>query len=176
MYRYDGVHSNSDKYCLFGQRGQYINPIPTHDDSKAVRKILRKHVFSTADYAMTNLYIDVNGEKKRTTRRFHQRFLDYDNNMVTDHTNRYRYDNRRSNLRIVSQHENVRNISKRKDNTSGINGVRYVQSRNAWRVYITDTTNKRISKTFSSNKYADAKHLAIAWRKEKEQEFGYIGE
>ena len=43
--------------------------------------------------------------------------------MVADHINRFKYDNRSDNLRIVSLSMNSRNTTKRKDNVSGIKGI-----------------------------------------------------
>lgn len=48
----------------------------------------------------------------------------------TDHKNENKLDNRRSNIRRCTQTENNRNVSRRKDNTSGYKGVH--RSRNLW--------------------------------------------
>lgn len=58
---------------------------------------------------------------------------DYDHNKyVVDHINRCKLDNRKSNLRIVSQKQNCLNQKIRKNNTSGFNGVRYDKTRNKY--------------------------------------------
>jgi len=51
---------------------------------------------------------------------------------VVDHWNRNPLDNRKSNLRIVTQHCNVLNSSKRNDNTSGMTGVWFDKKNNKW--------------------------------------------
>jgi hypothetical protein len=48
-----------------------------------------------------------------------------------DHANRVGIDNRRNNLRPASQRENVKNASKRKDNTSGFIGVHLLHGKYA---------------------------------------------
>lgn len=55
-----------------------------------------------------------------------------------DHINRNKLDNRSDNLRPCEQQENCRNGSLRKTNTSGVTGVNWSKSHNAWiaRVYI----------------------------------------
>ena len=46
-------------------------------------------------------------------------------------------DNRRSNLRVASRMENLRNQGRRSDNTSGVPGVGFEKRRNRWVSYIT---------------------------------------
>lgn len=66
-----------------------------------------------------------------------------------DHINHNPLDNRRCNLRIATQAENVYNRSKQKSNTSGITGVHWMEGRNKWRAQI-KKAGIRISKEFST--------------------------
>jgi len=97
-----------------------------------------------------------------------------DNCNVVDHIDRNRLNNHHKNLRWTTQSINCRNQSKSHNNTSGIKGVNYQKRDKSWVAEITDNYLKRISRSFSINKYDDAKHMAINWRKQKEQEYGYI--
>lgn len=58
-----------------------------------------------------------------------------------DHINGIRDDNRISNLRCVSQHENLKNKSIYKNNTSGVIGVCWHKGNKKWRV--TAAINKK---------------------------------
>lgn len=55
-----------------------------------------------------------------------------DKGLVTDHVNRDKLDNRKSNLRFVTQKVNVRNGSVLNTNTSGHRGVTWDKRRNKW--------------------------------------------
>lgn len=52
--------------------------------------------------------------------------------MFIDHINRNRKDNRWENLRHVTGSQNNKNSSKRRDNTSGINGVSWSKEKRKW--------------------------------------------
>jgi len=90
-----------------------------------------------------------------------------------DHINRNGLDNRRSNLRNGSQSVNVKNQSKRKDNSSGKTGVSFEKSSNCWRVQWPED-GKRKKKAFSANKYGyeGAKNLAIEFRLDIDKKLG----
>ena len=60
-----------------------------------------------------------------------------------DHINRIRHDNRRCNLRTVTNSQNGMNIKIRNDNLSGVTGVGWHKSNNCWRARIT-FQNKQI--------------------------------
>lgn len=51
---------------------------------------------------------------------------------VIDHKNKNTFDNKLSNLNIVTELENAQNASIRKDNTSGIRGVHFNKHNNKW--------------------------------------------
>lgn len=53
-----------------------------------------------------------------------------------DHINGSPADNRIENLRDVPHKANLQNQARRKNNTSGANGVRFYKPRNAWAAYI----------------------------------------
>lgn len=60
-----------------------------------------------------------------------------------DHINGIKHDNSLKNLRTVSRAQNLRNIKKRKDNTSGHNGINWNKDIQKWNAKIT-LNNKQI--------------------------------
>ena len=135
--------------------------------------LLRNHSWRvTLGYARTN----IDGSSKN----WHQLFLNYEDGLVADHINHKTFDNRHSNLRIVTVQQNNRNLSKRFDNTSGKQGVNLtkIQGVSYWLARIMDDNGKRIQKHFSIVKLGDAeaKRQAISKRIELELLYGYIGD
>ena len=107
-YRYDSyyiVSLTQDKFMII-------------DNDRKNRKLLRKHCWyhSGHQYGQTRV--------GKSSKIFHQLLLNYENGLVADHINRYRFDNRSENLRIITYQENNRNTTKNKNNTSGVTGVR----------------------------------------------------
>ena len=93
---------------------------------------------------------------------------------VVDHLDRNRTNNMFNNLRRCTSSENNRNAKLSIRNTSGIKGVgKYL---NGWVTYWYCDDGKSHSKSFSIKTYGDeqAKALAIAFRKAREIEFGYM--
>lgn len=67
----------------------------------------------------------------------HQVILQTDDGYIADHINTHmKTDNRKNNLRIASQMENVRNRKKQKNNTSGRTGVSLDKKNNKWVAFI----------------------------------------
>lgn len=62
----------------------------------------------------------------------------YDEKLQVDHIDHDRLNNRPENLRLVSQHENLKNVSKKARNTSGVVGVSYITRDRRWvaQIYI----------------------------------------
>lgn len=84
-------------------------------------------------YAATNIVVD----NKKTPKRFHSFVFGATNSLVVDHIYPISYglcDNRKCNLRIVTQQENVWNAKLHKRNISGCKGVTWDKTRNMWRV------------------------------------------
>jgi hypothetical protein len=96
------------------------------------------------------------------------------NYTVVDHIDRSRTNNMFNNLRWCTSSENSRNISIKSNNTSGITGVN--KKKNSWRAIWYDNECNEKSKSFSIKRFGDeqAKTLAIAHRKARELEFGYL--
>lgn len=104
---------------------------------------------------------------------FHKIITTTGPNQIIDHINGSGLDNRRCNLRIVTNSINSRNVTLSLANTSGIKGVSFSKPKKIWFGHIRGT--KKMSKGFSIGRYGDkAKALAAAWRREKEIELGYI--
>jgi hypothetical protein len=63
--------------------------------------------------------------KKHVIQYLHRLILDAKKGEYVDHINGDLLDNRKSNLRLCSNSQNIRNQNKHKDNTSGYKGVSY---------------------------------------------------
>ena len=64
--------------------------------------------------------------------RLHRFLTNPPDNMVVDHINHNKLDNRISNLRICTSQQNNMNTSKRSDNSSGVTGVYWDKQNNKW--------------------------------------------
>lgn len=87
---------------------------------------------------------------------------------VVDHINGNKLDNRKSNLRIVTQSQNCMNKQVRSNNTSGITGVSYCKRSNNWRSRI--CVNRKSIVLGYFNNFDDA----VSARKAAEEK--YFGE
>lgn len=100
----------------------------------------RKFKFDIEDYQMIKDYcwhINKCGyvvkRKNEITTLFHRLVMNCkDKNLVVDHINHDTTDNRKSNLRIVTQQQNCFNSKIRNINKSGCKGVSFDKSRNKW--------------------------------------------
>ena len=92
----------------------------------------------------------------------------YDDEKVVDHINTNTLDNRKSNLRICTQHQNDMNHKVNKVNKSGVTGVRYREDKGVWVAYIY-YHNRNISLGSYKNK-------EDAIKARKQGEIKYFGE
>lgn len=83
-------------------------------------------------YIITTIY----DNQKRNEIKLHRYLMNAENGDILDHINRKKYDNRKINLRLVTASQNCINITKRKDNTSGITGVNWNSRDEVWESYI----------------------------------------
>lgn len=93
---------------------------------------------------------------------------DYTKGEEVDHIKHKRYDNRKSQLRLVNKSKNQRNAELRCDNTSGVKGVTYRKDKGLWVARIT-INNKRIHLGSSTDF-----NKAVQLRKQAEEK--YFGE
>ena len=72
----------------------------------------------------------INGKQRSTSVRMHRLIMNAPENMVVDHINGNGLDNRKENLRIVSNRQNLQNLHIKK--TSKYPGVSWQKTRNKW--------------------------------------------
>lgn len=108
------------------------------------------------------------GNRGKNIGLLHRFIVNAPSNMVVDHINHNTLDNRKENLRICTQKQNMCNQSIRKDNKSGYTGVYFVENKNKWVAQI------RINgKTKHLGYYNEMKNAVKA---RKEAEIKYFGE
>ena len=97
--------------------------------------------------------------------------------MVIDHIDNNQLNNKISNLRCVSQRQNMHNQVKRKSNSSGTTGVSFNKIKNAWICYWQDINGKQQFKSFSIKNHGDtAQRLAINYRERMIAQLNSVGE
>ena len=138
-----------------------------------------KYIFDKEDYELIKnycWYINDSGylvahvvnSNKRI--RFHRLIMDCISNhdVLIDHINHDRLDNRKNNLRMVSYHQNAMNMKRKESNTSGVTGVSWDKEKRKWCATITYNY-----KTIFLGYYSDFNE-AVEARKQAEQK--YFGE
>ena len=123
-----------------------------------------------SDIDIVSLYtwcIDVEGYVRTNTNNMylHIMLLGKRDNMVVDHENQNKLDNRKFNLRFVSKSTNAINSKHNKNNKTGIKGVFFHKKRNKYIAYLT-INKKRIN--FG---YFDDLHSATVARLEGELKY-----
>ena len=137
---------------------------------------MKSHLYREGGYLILKLY--KNG--KPATHSIHSlvanAFCENLNNYdQIDHIDRVRTNNNSNNLRFCTRSQNQRNTKMHLTNTSGIKGVSFERTNNAWQVQWNDIQGKHKTKNFSIKKYGEeSKQMAIDYRKLKEQECGYL--
>lgn len=106
-----------------------------------------------------------NNNSKNKHIRMHRLILNPPKNMQVDHINHNKLDNRRCNLRIVTNQENQFNRNPSKNNTSGYVGVSYNKECKKWCCQITLNGRCIHSELF------DTKEQAIEKRKLLEEKY-----
>lgn len=119
-------------------------------------------------YEESNGYIRSSSKKKENRFHIHRLIMGFPCNMNIDHINHNTFDNRKSNLRIVTVSQNAMNHVLGAKNTSGTTGVVWVKSRNNWKAEI--KLNGETIYLGSFDKFDDAERV----RKEAEEK--YFGE
>jgi hypothetical protein len=132
MYENQKLYNEYDLSGEFGigftQKGE-----PFYFDLDDYEKI-KDHCWHIGKY---DGYVVTNIPGASTLLKIHKLITGTDESIKTDHINRKRYDNRKSNLRKVTNGENAINKSISKRNTSGIMGISWCKERNNWETYIT---------------------------------------
>lgn len=98
----------------------------------------------------------------------HRFLMNCPDDMVVDHINHDKLDNRKSNLRTCSRQENNLNINVRSNNTSSVTGVSWDKKSHKWRAYIF------LNRKQLESKFFDDFNDAVRFR--KNLEIKYFGE
>ena len=93
--------------------------------------IIKKHKWSIENIGYVHTMIN----KKHI--RLHRHLMNYPKDLLIDHINGDRWDNRKENLRLVTNKQNCRNSKLNSRNTSGYKGVSFCKKRKKYEVSIT---------------------------------------
>jgi hypothetical protein len=147
----------------------FANPTATFIIDPIDFEMTKKYKWSSSDFQyVRRIGKDSSGNKERIF--LHRSILGLTKHtkQVVDHINGDGLDNRRCNLRIVTQHQNCMNHQTNKNNKSGVNGIYYLAVNNTWKVKI--TINHKVINLGSF------KDFGKACKVRKEAEEKYYGE
>lgn len=122
------------------------------------------------NYVCSRISFKEDNKNKSKSLLLHRYLMNPSKNMVVDHINRNRLDNRKQNLRICTLSENNRNHNKCNTNTSGVTGVAWISNMNKWLAYI------HFEGTRINLGYFIHKEDAIKTRLEAEKKYNYLGD
>lgn len=119
------------KIPLHGKHGQGKFTLVDDDDFEELSK--EKWLVGSTGYVISSRRVE--GKNKFTL--MHRKIMQPGEGLYVDHINLDKLDNRKGNLRIATNAENVRNGPKRSNTSSPYKGVFWHKQRNKWRAEIT---------------------------------------
>ena len=122
---------------------------------------------NSTGYART----EIGGRKNKISIMMHRLIMNAKDGEVVDHINHNTVDNRKKNLRICSQKDNVRYARVRTDNISGVTGVGYTKREGKWRARI-HVNGSDIGLGYYNN-FEDAVTARLDGERKYFGEFGY---
>lgn len=144
------------KIPLQGKHGKGKFAIVDDEDYEEISKYT--WLASERGYALRCAYQD----GKTDTVLLHRQVIGAQKGHVVDHINRDKLDNRRSNLRIVTQAQNTMNRSGNKSNISGFKGVYWQKNRQNWQARISKDYKQIHIGTFDDLEEAARAYDAVA--------------
>lgn len=118
---------------------------------------------SPIGYAVTK----VRTPEKQVSMLMHRLIMNAPTNLVTDHINHNKLDNRRENLRLCTRQENNRNMPMRSNNTSGYKGVYWHKARSKWQANI-----RHLGEEVYLGVFEDKHEAALAYNEKAAELFG----
>ena len=111
-------------------------------------------------------YVVTSIKKKYTS--FHRVVMIPEKGKVVDHINHNKLDNRKNNLRVVTQSENSKNRACGSRNNTGVTGVYFLKNSGKWVAYVGDN-----GKNIRLGEFDDF-DLAVLERKKAEEQYNYL--
>jgi len=132
------------------------------DDSEEVRSILKAHNFCCRYTPLPRASTRID---KHCVVFSHLLMGKPPSGMVIDHVNRDSLDDRRANLRFATFRINDINHKTKRDNTTGVTGLRRRERRQTWVIKWSEVNGKKQERYFPDHRYGDSevsKAAAIA--------------
>lgn len=154
------ILKTDDYYIIFSSNTNQEILIDKEDYDKVKDYCWRVNKYG---YVVTSMFNESTNKYNKIVK-LHRFIINCPDNMVVDHINHNKLDNRTCNLRVCTQSDNAKNHIISKNNSSGVSGIQWNKNNKNWRVTI---GNKNIG---SYNNF----HDAVIARKEAEEK--YFGE
>ena len=154
----------SKKYNKYMFRGDSV--IGITNNTNKIFLVDKEDYFKIKEYCWVetkNNYLEARDSNQKKNIFLHNLILGFPKE-VTDHINRNKADNRKSNLRLVTHQQNCINKSIQSNNKSGIAGVYFDKNRGKWVASLT-YKGKKYFKRFNE------KRIAIKERKKLEEKY-----